>query len=537
MVVHVGANPAKDPGPANDIDASAQATYGPGGLTAPPVAVALEISTADLTLGISPTTQSIQKRKDADVVVSLGNNGPDAATGIKTITINLTGDGEIRSASGCTVNGAGTQAVCAVSTDLASGSGVTRTLTPTTSLWSPPSPSSSRPPTCRSPPAPSPRRWYTSDVPVNAPVPTPTAPPDSFAYTATGTLGATELFNVAATAKVKVRNQLPIGLDTLVQIFPGTTGANVVPPLDNDLDGNTVADPVLVGGSPFVFDDRGRLNLGFRLKIQCIGPEPALDLFDPLSGLPPVPSTDECTKPGMKTAGQELTVAAPADSTGNVSGSITATLVDAGAEALRQLEVMIDSTVTGTINFGVIVVDNYGGAAWSRVSIKVPDTPPELLPVEQTVPKNSPPVEVFDTVKGTRDINREVVIVSSVTDPAHGTATISADRTKILYEPDRDYVGPDSLDLNVSDASGVGSNSARMSITVKEPVVNPVAGAGGGESGAGASPAGSLPATGGDPLALTGAGGLSLLAGVALVQASRRRQSLPLLAGARHLRR
>jgi len=111
-----------------------------------------------------------------------------------------------------------------------------------------------------------------------------------------------------------------------------------------------------------------------------------------------------------------------------------------------------------------------------------------------------------------------------------------ADRTKILYSPDRDYVGPDSLDLNVSDASDVGSNSARMSITVIGPVVNPVTGAGAGGDGGGASPAGSLPATGGDLLALTAAGGLSLLAGVALVQASRRRRSLPLLVGARHLR-
>jgi len=378
-----------------------------------------------------------------------------------------------------------------------------------------------------------PAKGYTSDAPVNAPVPTPTAPPDSFAYTATGTLGGTELFNVAATASVKVRNQLPIGLDTLIEIFPGTIGANAVPPIDNDLDGNTVADPVVAGGSPFVFDDRGRLDLAFRLKILCIGPEPAPD---PVSGLPPKVEADECAKAGMKAAGQELKVAAPADSTGNVSGSITATLKGDGAAAFRQLAVMIDATVTGTINLGVVVVDNYGGAAWSRVSIRVPDTPPTVLPGEQTVPKNSPPVEVFDTVKGTRDINREVVIVSSVTDPANGTATISADRTKILYEPDRDYVGPDSLDLNVSDASSVGSNSARMSITVREPVVNPVAGAGGGGGGGGASPAGSLPATGGDPLALTAAGGLSLLAGAALVQASRRRRSLPLLAGARHLR-
>ncbi len=54
--------------------------------------------------------------------------------------------------------------------------------------------------------------------------------------------------------------------------------------------------------------------------------------------------------------------------------------------------------------------------------------------------------------------------------------------------------------------------------------------------GGGTPPAGSLATTGGDPLALTVAGTLCLLLGFILVQASRRRRTIPRLARARHLR-
>lgn len=398
-----------------------------------------------------------------------------------------------------------------------------------------------------------PAAGYTSDALSRTPTNLVKAPPDSFKYKATGTRSGAELFTVESTATIEVRNQLPIGLDSLVEIFTASP-SGVIEPAGNDLDGNTVADPIAVkSGGSFVFDDEGKKDPAHGLQIACIGPVPTLD---PVSGQPPVPGAGVCDEPGMKKPvpimpltnpiryeEQELEVAAPINpDTGKSPGKIKATLIGntaAGVTPFKTVKVSIDATVVGIVPFVAVVVDNYGGSAFSLVNISIPNQPPEVIPGVQRVPENSPPVKVLDTTLPgvAKDNNGDLVKVSSVTDPEHGTATITSDAFGITYQPDKDYVGPDSLVLNVSDNRGVGSNSAQMTIDVFK-AVDPLAPAGtGATAGAGgSSPAGSLAKTGGDPVPLTVAAGFSMLLGYGLVEASRRRRSLPLLDGARHLR-
>lgn len=55
--------------------------------------------------------------------------------------------------------------------------------------------------------------------------------------------------------------------------------------------------------------------------------------------------------------------------------------------------------------------------------------------------------------------------IVSVSDPVHGTATISADGKSIIYVSDDDYSGPDSFTYNMVDGHG-GGDSARATVNV-----------------------------------------------------------------------
>lgn len=50
--------------------------------------------------------------------------------------------------------------------------------------------------------------------------------------------------------------------------------------------------------------------------------------------------------------------------------------------------------------------------------------------------------------------------ITSVTDPEHGTATISADGTKIIYTPDQNYSGDDSFGYSMTDGHGGGDDAS-----------------------------------------------------------------------------
>lgn len=469
-----------------------------------------------------------------------------APTGIDVLKGDLGEDADAAPFSGITAYD-----VTAVDQASINVTGSTACPAPSAALPACPRPTAGDVPTDRSVVRYTPAPGYTSDPLSRTPTDLVRAPADSFKYTATGTRSGVELFTVESTATIEVRNQLPVGLDSRVQIFTASP-SGVIEPAGNDIDGNTLAtcdDPnsppancsiaVKSTGKNYVFDDEGKKDSAHGLRIACIGPVPTLD---PVTGQPPIPGSNVCTEAGMKIQEQELEVQAPLNPGTTVSsGKIKATLVGnpaPGVTPFKTVKVSIDATVVGIVPFVAVVVDNYGGSAFSLVNIEIPNQLPEVIPGVQRVPENSPPVKVLDTTLPgvAKDNNGDLVKVSSVSDPEHGTATITSDAFGITYQPDKDYVGPDSLVLNVSDNRGVGSNSAQMTIDVFK-AVDPLAPAGTGGTGAGGSnPAGNLAKTGGDPVPLTAAAGFSMLLGYGLVQASRRRRSLPLLDRARHLR-
>ncbi len=393
-------------------------------------------------------------------------------------------------------------------------------------------------------------------------------PPDSFTYTTTAIQGGTELFNISnAKVEVRVKNQNPIGVDSLFAVPNGVT--QLVTPADNDLDGNTryqgspsapVVDPITVKVPPqeISFDDEGRLALDAdgrpdpnrQLKIMCIGPVPTIDPLtnlpgDPATGVPLDPNV-VCPNSGAATGGfvkqdADLALTNPSvtvpdeNSNGQVTvrlaGATTATTV-----AFRTVTATADATVVGDLHFAYVIVDARGGAGFGRATIRVPNTPPQIIEGVRTVLKNTPTV-VVDTRDAVQDANADTIVISGAPARTTNGSIVRDDRT-ITYTPDKDYLGPDELLYSVSDGRGDGSASAILQINViDQPGGLTDLASAGGSGGAGAgSPGGNLAATGGDPLPLTAAAGCSLLLGLALVQASRRRRSLPLLQTARHLR-
>ncbi|MFO0818971.1 MAG: tandem-95 repeat protein [Pirellulales bacterium] len=61
----------------------------------------------------------------------------------------------------------------------------------------------------------------------------------------------------------------------------------------------------------------------------------------------------------------------------------------------------------------------------------------------------------------------ETMTISAVTQPTHGTASISADGRFIRYTPTTDYVGQDTLTFTVRDAGGL-TDTATLTITVRD---------------------------------------------------------------------
>jgi len=113
--------------------------------------------------------------------------------------------------------------------------------------------------------------------------------------------------------------------------------------------------------------------------------------------------------------------------------------------------------------------DLTNNSASASVSVEVPNRPPVVSVSTQTLAKDSPPVVVFDARVSASDPDGDVVRLTSITQPAHGVATISADGFTIAYQPNPGYLGPDSLVLNVTDGRGVGTVSATLNINVVGP--------------------------------------------------------------------
>ena len=131
---------------------------------------------------------------------------------------------------------------------------------------------------------------------------------------------------------------------------------------------------------------------------------------------------------------------------------------------------------TGTDSFTYTVTDSDGIESTATVTVSVQNE--NALPVAVadafTVTANggSQSLDVLDN--DTTDAGETATIILLLIEPANGTATISADGLEILYTPDDDFVGTDSLIYQIDDGNG-GIDSAEVTITVATSNLDPIA--------------------------------------------------------------
>ncbi len=124
----------------------------------------------------------------------------------------------------------------------------------------------------------------------------------------------------------------------------------------------------------------------------------------------------------------------------------------------------------GPDSFSYTISDGNGGTATALVTITV--TPVNDPPVAQPDTASTPEDTAVNVavLANDSDPDGDTLIIQSVTQPAHGTATINANGT-VRYAPAQDYQGPDSFSYTISDGNG-GTATALVTVTVT-PVNDP----------------------------------------------------------------
>ncbi len=104
---------------------------------------------------------------------------------------------------------------------------------------------------------------------------------------------------------------------------------------------------------------------------------------------------------------------------------------------------------------------------------------PDAVNDTRTLAEDSGP-NALNPLSNDTDANPgDTLTVTAVSDPPHGTATITGGGSNVTYAPDANYNGPDSFTYTISDGHG-GTDTATVSITVtavNDPPVNSVPGA------------------------------------------------------------
>ena len=122
----------------------------------------------------------------------------------------------------------------------------------------------------------------------------------------------------------------------------------------------------------------------------------------------------------------------------------------------------------------VCVVDDNGGRGCDTVAIDVQNRLPVATDDTATTPEDTP--AVITVLTGDSDPDGDTLTVTSVTEPANGTATIGAAGV-VTYTPRANWSGTDTFTYTVSDGFG-GTATATVAVTVTPVNDAPVADAG-----------------------------------------------------------
>ncbi|MDX1943991.1 MAG: Ig-like domain-containing protein [Pirellulaceae bacterium] len=123
----------------------------------------------------------------------------------------------------------------------------------------------------------------------------------------------------------------------------------------------------------------------------------------------------------------------------------------------------------GTDTFTYTISDGRGGTATGTVTVTVTNTndPPTAVNDTLNAFKNTPAVlDVLANDKSDPD-PAETFTIDSITQPSHGTVTITNNGTRVTYTPATDYTGTDSFTYIIKDAGGLSSTAATVNLTVQ----------------------------------------------------------------------
>ena len=164
-----------------------------------------------------------------------------------------------------------------------------------------------------------------------------------------------------------------------------------------------------------------------------------------------------------ETAEADLIVTASSDNTTLVPNN-SANLTLGGTGANRTLVVTPAADENGSATITVTVEDEGGLTASDTfvLTVNPVNDPPNAVPDLATIDEDSAD-NIIDVLFNDTDPEDDILTLTDVADPPHGTATINFGVA--YYTPDPNYYGSDSFEYTVDDGNG-GTNNGTVNVTV-----------------------------------------------------------------------
>jgi cysteine-rich repeat protein len=127
----------------------------------------------------------------------------------------------------------------------------------------------------------------------------------------------------------------------------------------------------------------------------------------------------------------------------------------------------------GGDSFSYTIADPSGATATQTVTLTITNVNDTPVAVEDVASVEEDGAATIDVVANDSDLDGDALAIASITQPAHGSATI-VDATRVQYVPAANYHGPDAFTYTIDDGRG-GQATAAVTITVASVNDAPVA--------------------------------------------------------------
>ena len=306
---------------------------------------------------------------------------------------------------------------------------------------------------------------------------------DTFDYTITDGLSTS-----TATVTIIVPDIAPIAIPDFATLDPNTVTSIDIPVLGNDVDDNGDTLTVVPGSATVPANGTAAINANGTITYTPTPGFEGPDTFDytitdgtetstttvtvtVLNTIPTATNNTANTPPATP-----VTIDVVGDDT-DPNPTDLLTVIGIGTPTNGTAVLNPDGTITYTPNPGFKGSDTFDytmtdgtDTATATITITVEDAPPVANSDSRTTPTNTPvtvPVTANDF-----DPNGDALIVTAVTTPSNGTATINADGT-ITYTPNDGYKGPDSFTYTITDGISTATATATITVLNAPPIAMP----------------------------------------------------------------